>query len=172
MYRSFGSSASGCRTLQRKEGDVVLLLPALSNEGVELLQEQVPKRSLLSVLGDERSKLRKAEHSALGVMGLHQPVAVEQHAATLSERVLPLLIAHPWHKPKRHPSGPEFLGLTVTMQVRQVVASVGVAQGSTLGVQDGVEAGYEHVGRDVRGQRVVDPSQCIPRGFGSLGHGT
>src|SRR5215204_867927 len=100
------SSARGCGTPQRKEGDVVLLLPALSNEGVELLQEQVPKRSLLTVLGDERTKLRKAEHSPLGVMGFHQPVAVEQHAPTLSERGLSLLIAHPCHKPKRHPPGP------------------------------------------------------------------
>ena len=30
------------------------------------------------MLGDERSKLRKAEHSALGVMGLYQSVAVEE----------------------------------------------------------------------------------------------
>jgi transcriptional regulator with XRE-family HTH domain len=88
------------------------------------------KRSLLTVLGDEPPQLRKAEHSPLGVMGLHQPVAVEQDATILSERDLSLLIAHPCHKPKRHPSGPKFLGLTVTMQVRQVVACVGVAQGA------------------------------------------
>jgi len=32
--------------------------------------------------------------------------------------------------------------------VRQVVAGVGVAQGTTLGLEYGVEAGYEHVLRD------------------------
>jgi hypothetical protein len=33
------SSPSGRTTLERKEGDVILLLPALPHEGVELLQE-------------------------------------------------------------------------------------------------------------------------------------
>ena len=93
----------------------------------------------------------------------YQPIAVEQDAPTLFEGGFSLLIAHPWHKPKRHPSGPKFLGLTVTMQVRQVVACVGVAQGSALGVENGVETGYEHVGGDVGGQRVVDPFEYLSR---------
>ena len=37
LYGVLGSSAKGCGTLQRKEGDVVLLLPPLPYEGVELL---------------------------------------------------------------------------------------------------------------------------------------
>jgi hypothetical protein len=37
-----GSSGLYRGTLQGKEGDVVLLLPALPNEGVKLLQEEIP----------------------------------------------------------------------------------------------------------------------------------
>src|SRR5215217_8862227 len=110
-----GNSAWGCGTLQGKEGDVVLLLPTLPDEGVEFLHQEVHKGSFLSVLCDQTSKPRKAEHLTLEVVGLYQPIAVEQHAAPLSERDPSLLIAHPWHKPKRHPPGPQFLGLTVTV---------------------------------------------------------
>jgi hypothetical protein len=48
------SLASGWGTLQGKEGDVVLLLPALPDEGVELLQGKVP--SDLTVLSNESTK--------------------------------------------------------------------------------------------------------------------
>src|SRR5829696_1487969 len=73
-----GSSGSYRGALQRKEGDVILLLPALPHEGVKLFQEEVPQRSLLTMLGDERPKPREAEHLALGVVGLYQTVTVEQ----------------------------------------------------------------------------------------------
>jgi hypothetical protein len=55
LYGVLGSSALGCGTLQRKEGDVVLLLPPLPDVGVELLHEEVLQRPLLliTVLGDE-----------------------------------------------------------------------------------------------------------------------
>jgi hypothetical protein len=39
--RVLEGSASGWRTLQRKESYVVLLFPAFPNKGVELLQEEV-----------------------------------------------------------------------------------------------------------------------------------
>jgi hypothetical protein len=39
LYGVLGSSGSDWGPLQRKEGDVVLLLPALPGEGVELLKE-------------------------------------------------------------------------------------------------------------------------------------
>src|SRR5215208_4155868 len=49
-------------------------------EGVEFLQAEIPQRPLLlsTVLGDERTKPGKAEHLALRVVGLYQPVAVEE----------------------------------------------------------------------------------------------
>src|SRR5215217_4661599 len=138
----------GCGTLQRKEGDVVLLLPALPYEGVKLFQEEVSQCSLLTVLGDERTKPRKAEHLTLRIVGLYQPVGVEQDAFAVIEFDLLLFVFHPRHKPKGHPPSPQFLGVATTPEVGQVVASVSVAQASALGFQDGVEAGYEHVGRD------------------------
>jgi hypothetical protein len=42
LYGVLRSSASGRGTSKRKEGYVILLLPALPYEGVELLQEEVP----------------------------------------------------------------------------------------------------------------------------------
>src|SRR5918998_5059963 len=49
---------------------------------------------------------------------------------------------------------------------------VGVSATSALGVENGIETGYEHVVWDVSGQRVVDPSQYIPRRVRGLGNGT
>src|SRR5215213_2751608 len=110
------SSSWGGGTLERKEGDIVLLLPAFSNEGVELPQEKVPQRSLLSsVLCDERPKPREAEHLALRIVGLYQPVAVEEGAIVPLQYYLFLLITHSRHKSKGHTPGPQLLGFTVTV---------------------------------------------------------
>ena len=67
------------------------MLPTLFHEGVELLHEEVPKRSLLTMLGDVRPKSRKAKHLSLGVVGLDQPVSVEEGAVALLEYYLLLL---------------------------------------------------------------------------------
>src|SRR5215208_4112280 len=47
-------------------------------------------------------------------------------------------------------------------EVGQVVASVCVAQATALWVEDGVEAGYEHVGGYAGKQRLVDLGQYLP----------
>src|SRR5215217_2862781 len=47
------------------------------------------------------------------------------------------------------------------------MACVGVAQGSALGFQDGVEAGYEHVLGDTSRQRLVDLREYLSRREGS-----
>ena len=47
---------------KRKEGDVIVLLPALPYEGIKLFQEEVPQRSLLTMLGYKLPKPRDAEH--------------------------------------------------------------------------------------------------------------
>jgi hypothetical protein len=57
------------------------------------------------------------------------------------------------------------------LPVGQVVTSVGVAQATALGVEDGIEAGYEHVGRNVGRQRLVDPFEYFPRRAGVQGLG-
>src|SRR5215207_11420983 len=78
------SSAWRCGPLQGKEGYVVLLLPPLPHEGVELLHQELPQRFLLiSVMGNKLPKPREAEHLAFRVMGLYQPIAVEEHVLAL-----------------------------------------------------------------------------------------
>jgi hypothetical protein len=52
------------------------------------------------------------------------------------------------------------------------MSGVGIHEMATLGFEDGVEAGDEHVLRDVSDQRGVDPSQHVPRRVGGLGDGT
>jgi hypothetical protein len=42
LFGILGSSAARSCTPQRHQRDVVLLLPAFSNEGVELLHQEVP----------------------------------------------------------------------------------------------------------------------------------
>src|ERR671910_825315 len=50
------------------------------------------------------------------------------------------------------------------------MASVCVAQGATLRVEDGIEAGNEHVGRYVGKECLVDPPKHLARrGGGTLG---
>jgi hypothetical protein len=53
---------------------------------VKFLHEEIPQRTLiLAVLGDEPLQPGEAEHLALGVVGLYQPVAVEQDAVAEDE---------------------------------------------------------------------------------------
>jgi hypothetical protein len=55
------------------------LLPALPREGAKLIHQDVHQCSFFSsVLRDQTSKPRKAEHLALWVVGLDKAVAVEQ----------------------------------------------------------------------------------------------
>src|SRR5215212_10575536 len=54
-------------------------------------------------------------------------------------------------------------------QVGEVVTCVGVAQGSAFGIEDSVEAGDEHVGRDTDSQRFVDALKNLPRRGGHRG---
>ena len=65
LYGVLRSSASARGTLEHKEGDVILMLPALPYEGMKLFQEEVSQCSLLTMISDERTKPGKAEHLAL-----------------------------------------------------------------------------------------------------------
>src|ERR671920_2246668 len=92
-------------------------------------------------------------------MSLYEAIAVEQCCLASIERYLLLLIIHAGHEAQGHPPGPQFFGIaTTTTQVRQVVARVGVAQGSPFGVEDGVEAGYKHI----RGMSITSESLTLP----------
>src|SRR5215211_372241 len=95
-------------------------------------------------------------------MSFHKAVAVEEGCFASFQGDLLLLIKRPWHKAQGHPSCPKFLSVAITVEVRQVVACVGVAQGAALGVEDSVEASDEHVGRYTNQQRFVDPLEHLP----------
>src|SRR5215204_6249816 len=82
------SSASGRGTSKRKEGDVVLLFPALPYEGVEFLQAEIPQRALLTLLGNECPKPGEAEHLTLRIVGLYQIITVEEDALARSRLVV------------------------------------------------------------------------------------
>src|SRR5215211_2439052 len=69
-------SASQRGTLQGNKGYVVLLLPVLPYEGIQLLYEEVSQRLLLAGLGDEGLKPGEAKHLTYGAVSLYQPVAV------------------------------------------------------------------------------------------------
>jgi len=88
-------------------------------------------------------KPREAEHLVVGIVGLYQGVAVEEDSFFLSENGFYFLIAHLGQKPQGHPPSPQFLSLVSTIpQGGQVVSCIGVSQGTTLGVEVGVEAGH------------------------------
>src|SRR5215210_3852968 len=57
------------------------------------------------MLGDERTKPRKAEHLTLRVVSLYEAVAVEEGCFASFQDGLLLLIAHPRHEAQGHPSG-------------------------------------------------------------------
>ena len=73
-----------------------------------------PSDRLLSVLGDELTKPRETEHLTLRVVGLYQPIAVEEDTLASFRDGLLLLIAHPRHEAQGHPPCPQLLGVTVT----------------------------------------------------------
>ena len=98
LCRILGGSASEGGTLQPKEGDVILLLPTLPNEGVKLLQQK-SLAALFTVLGDESTKSWEAKHLTFRVVSLYEPVAVEEGCLTSLQGDLLLLIAHPRHNP-------------------------------------------------------------------------
>src|SRR5919112_2409960 len=103
-------------------------------------------------------------------MGLYQSVAIEEgYFASLQDGLL-LLIAHLWHEPQGHSPSLQLLGVTVAaVEVGRIVAGVGVSQGTALWVEDGVEAGDEHVLRDACQQCLVDLREYLPGRGGAQG---
>src|SRR5215204_7755891 len=63
-------------SLQGDKGDVVLLLPLFAREAGQLGQQEVDEISVAirAVDGDQLTKPREAEHLALEIVGLHQPI--------------------------------------------------------------------------------------------------
>ena len=97
---------------------------------------------------DEPLEPKRAEHFAVRVVGLNQPVAVEQDAVTLSQEVPALFVSHAGHQAKGHFPRSELLSMVTTPQVGQIMSGIGVSEASALWIQERVEAGDEHIGWD------------------------
>src|SRR5215210_8601797 len=113
----------------------------------------------------------RAEHLAVRVVGLHEPLAVEQNAVPLSQKVTALFVAHAGHQAQGHSPRSELSCMFTTPQVRQVMPSVGVTEASALWIQESVEASDKHIGGDTDRQRLVDPPEYLARRVRSLGDG-
>ena len=156
MYGVLRSSGSYRGALQRKEGDVVLLLPALPHEGVELLHQRGAQvRSAHRMLAQEIPKARVSKHLTVGVMRFYEPVGVQENSLSRFEDSLFLFVAHLRHKTQRHPSRAKICGCIFAAAAGEAVSSVGVEELSTLGIEDGIEASDEHVRSDACQQRLV-----------------
>src|ERR687889_1148135 len=152
------------RSPQGHQGNVVLLLPALPDERVKFLHQEVCQRSFLSsTLRDQPPQPRNAEHLAFGIMGLDEAVTVEEGGIAGLQHSLLLLIARTRHEPQRHPPRPQLLGLAVMSPAWEALSGVGVEKASALGVEDAIEAGDERARGYLRDQRLVDPCQNLPR---------
>ena len=82
-------------------------------------------------------------------------VAVEEDRLPGSEDRLLLFVGHVGHEPQRHAPGTQLANSRVAAHVRKIVAGVGVAQPARRRLEDRVEAGDEHVPRDVAVEEAV-----------------
>src|SRR5215210_5487608 len=115
------------------------------------------------MLGDERPQPGEAEHLALRIVGLYQPIAVEKSTVFRLEHYSLLPIAHVRHEPQGHPPSPQFVYFPTMPQVGEIVARVGVGEATVTRVEDTIEAGDEHVGRYVGKERLVDSLKYLSR---------
>src|SRR5215211_7819528 len=152
------------RSLQGDQGDVVLLLPFFAREAGQLDQHKVDELlAATRLVGQgQLSKPREAEHLALWVVCLYQPITVEQEVVPLGENDFFLLVEHARHQSERHPSRPQLVDLSVVSPAGGVVAGVGVDETAALWVEDAIEAGDERAWRDVGIQDLVGLRQHLP----------
>src|SRR5215211_2258451 len=101
-FKAFSEVQLRVRSVVVSEGLCRPPVPNPPYERIELLYECLIQRLLLTMLADECTQPRKAEHLPLGVMGLNQAVSVEESAIALLEYYLLLLIAHLRHQTQGH----------------------------------------------------------------------
>ena len=92
--RSSGDGGHG-RPLEGDQGDVVLLLPVRPGEPIELAQEELDELRAAGASVHEFRQPREAEHLALGIVGLDQAVAVQQHGVADLPLVAAMALAVP-----------------------------------------------------------------------------
>ncbi len=104
---------------------------------------------------------RQAEHLALGVVRLHQPIAEEQQAVSRRERYLTFVVAHAGHQSERHASRTQLAYTVALPHVGVILAGVGEVYVPAVWVEHGVEAGDEHAGGNIGAEQFVHPRQHV-----------
>src|SRR5437867_4281777 len=137
------------RAHERDEGDVIFLLPPGSGETRQVTQQLVDEPLTAGVARAEFAHPREAEHVPRRVVRFGDAVAVEEDRLPGSEDRLLLFVGHVGHEPQRHAPGTQLANSRVAAHVRKIMAGVGVAQPARRRLEDRVEAGDEHVPRDV-----------------------
>ena len=108
-------------------------------------------------LGDARGAI----HLAAGAVSFGEAVAVEENRRSGSEEGLLLLVGHAGHEAERHACSATLSDALAGQDVRDGVAGVGVAQPPVRWIENGVEAGDEHHGRNVGAQELVHPLEHL-----------
>ena len=146
----------GCEgAAERHERDVVLLLPVGPREPPQLGQQPVDQVAR-GRIGDVLDETGRAEHLALGPVGLGDAVAVEQQAVSGAHHRLVLLVGHAGKEPERHALRSQLHRPVGGACVRQVVTRVRIAHVTRGRVEHEVEARDEHLLRDIRAEEIVD----------------
>src|SRR5829696_7088111 len=92
------------RSLQIHQGDIVLLFPILTGEVGELGKEEVDQRRFARAVSPYQAlQPREAEHIAMRVVRLDQPVAVKEDALAPLKGDLLLSYSIPGIRPKGTP---------------------------------------------------------------------
>ncbi len=150
--------------MQRHQRHIILLLPARTGEGGQLVQQKIFERVAVAVGGQQFLQAGKAKHLPLRIVRLHQAVAVEQHVFAGGQRCLFFVVTHAGHQAQRHAGGPQLHHAVGGGVVGHVVPGVGVAQMTGGRIEHGVEAGNKHFGRNFLHQHVVGAGQdCAGR---------
>ena len=124
----------------------------------ERAEQAVDELLAVRVTRHQLAHAREPEHGAIDRVRLGDPVAVQQEDVPRRERRLPLLVAHAGHRAERHPGRAQLDDRSVgTANEWQVVAGVREAEPPGRRLENGVEAGDEHVVRDVGVEEVVGP---------------
>src|SRR5687767_11870215 len=115
-------------SLERQEGNVVLLFPLFSGEPLQLGQKRIDQPGTLCVRTDELLYSWETEHLVVLVVGFRQPVAVEQYVLPGLEGDVFLFVGHARHQAQGHAGSPEFADTAGVAHEGRVVSGIGVLQ--------------------------------------------
>src|SRR5438876_961679 len=124
------------------------------------------------MLFEQGFETRKTEHFMLGVMGLHQAVSIEEEALSRCDGDFMLIVAGTGHHSKRHACCPEFRDATLLTSIRQVMSCIGISHEPTCWIENGIETGDKHHGRDFCIEQFVDSCEYLAWRSCPLGCGT